>query len=141
MKHANWVVVLMLVALSGLAVAQLASNSTIVANVPFEFVVGNKVVPAGQYKVQTMTMDGKSLAIRNADAKVNMVSSTLQTEGKEIASHYSLVFTKYGDTYFLSGIKLEGSKIAYRFPESRAEAELRAQNTPVTEETLLAARE
>jgi len=138
MKHAKWLVVVTLVVLSGMAAAQLIGSSKIVAQVPFEFMVANKTVPAGEYVVQAFTMDGNTLVIRNTEAKVGLVSTSSQTEGKQDASHYALVFKHYGDRYFLSGIKLEGSKITYCLPESKVEAELRAQNASATEETLLA---
>jgi len=138
MKHAKWLVVVTLVVLSGMAAAQLIGSSKIVAQVPFEFMVANKTVPAGEYVVQAFTMDGNTLVIRNTEAKVGLVSTSSQTEGKQDASNYALVFKHYGDRYFLSGIKLEGSKITYCLPESKVQAELRAQNASATEETLLA---
>jgi hypothetical protein len=141
MKQAKWIVVVTLVVLSGMASAQLNSTSRIVTQVPFEFVVANKIVPAGQCVVQIATMDGRTLTIRNARAEVNLLSTSSQTEARQPASHYALVFNQYGDRYFLSGIKLQGSKIAYRLPESKAEAELRAQNVSATEETVLASLE
>jgi hypothetical protein len=138
MKHANWLVVVALVVLSGMAAAQLIGSTKVVAQVPFEFMVANKIVPAGECAVQASTMDGKILVIRNTEAKVALVSRSSQSEGKQDASNYALVFKHYGDRYFLSGIKLEGSNITYRLPESKVEAELRAQNVAATEETLLA---
>src|ERR1700682_1871852 len=138
MKHAKWLVVVTLVVLSGMAAAQLIGSSRIVAQVPFEFMVANKIVPAGEYVVQAFTMDGKTLVIRNAEAKVGLLSPSSQTEGKQDASHYALVFNHYGDRYFLSGIRLQGSKITYRLPESKVEVELRSQNVSATEETLRA---
>ena len=138
MKQAKWLVVVTLVVLSGMAAAQLIGSSKIVAQVPFEFMVANKTVPAGEYVVQAFTMDGNTLVIRNTEAKVGLVSNSSQTEGKQEASNYALVFKHYGNRYFLSGIKLQGSNITYRLPESKVEAELRAQNVSATEETLLA---
>ena len=138
MKHANWLVVVTLVLLSGMAAAQLNSSTRVVAQVPFEFMVANKIVPAGECEVQAITMDGQTLVIRNAEAKVGLFSRSSQAEGKQNASNYAMVFKHYGDRYFLSGIKLQGSKITYRLPESKVEAELRAQNVSATEETLRA---
>ena len=138
MKHANWLVVVTLVLLSGMAAAQLNSSTRVVAQVPFEFMVANKIVPAGEYVVQAFTMDGNTLVIRNTEAKVGLVSTSSQSEGKQDASNYALVFKHYGDRYFLSGIRLQGSKITYRLPESKLEAELRAQTATAREETLLA---
>ena len=138
MKHANWLVVMTLVALSGMAAAQLIGSTRVVAQVPFEFMVANKIVPAGECVVEAATMDGKTLVVRNTEAKVALLSSSSQAEGKQEASHYALVFKHYGDRYFLSGIKLQRSNITYRLPESKVEAELRAQSMAATDETLRA---
>lgn len=138
MKHAKWVVAVTLVVLSGMAVAQLMGSSRIAAQVPFEFVVANKIVPAGECVVQAATMDGRVLMIDNAGAKASLFSTWTETESEQSASHYTLVFNRYGDQYFLTGIKLQGSKIAYHLPQSKAERELRAQNVSATEQTLLA---
>jgi hypothetical protein len=141
MKHASLAVILAILAVTGMAAAQTIGTSTIVAKVPFEFVVANKIVPAGEYKVQAATMDGKSLVIRNFDAKVSLFASTSRTKSEEIASNYTLVFSRYGNSYFLSGVKVEGSNMMYQLMPSKAESELRARNQTAVEETLLAARE
>jgi hypothetical protein len=138
MKHTNWLVVVTLVLLSGMAAAQLNSSTRVVAQVPFEFMVANKMVPAGEYEVQAITMDRNTLVIRNAEAKVGLFSPSSQWESKQDASDYALVFKQYGDRYFLSEIRLQGSKITYRLPESKVEVELRAQNVSATEESLRA---
>jgi len=92
MKHANWFVAVALVVLSGMAAAQLNSSTRVVAQVPFEFMVANKIVPAGEYEVQAITTDGQTLVIRNAEAKVGLFSPSSQSESKQGASHYALVF-------------------------------------------------
>jgi hypothetical protein len=138
MKHANWLVVVTLVVLSGMAAAQFHSNTRIVSQVPFEFVVANKVVPAGQYYVEAATIDSNTLLIRNPGSSVSLFSTSSQTEGKHSASRYALVFNKYGDRYFLAGVELAGSKIAYRVTKSKVEAELEAQNVSATKEIVLA---
>ncbi|HEY4841249.1 MAG TPA: hypothetical protein VIH78_04750 [Terriglobales bacterium] len=138
MKHANWLVVVTLVVLSGMAAAQFHSNTRIVAKVPFEFVVADKVVPAGQYFVETATIDGDILMIRNPGSKVSLFSTSSRTEGKQGATRYALVFNRYGDRYFLAGVELAGSTIAYRVTKSKAEAELEAENVSATKETVLA---
>jgi hypothetical protein len=69
---------------------------------------------------------------------VNLIVPASPAETKTAAGAYALVFHKYGDRYFLTGIKLADSRIAYALPQTGAEAELRAQNVPVTEEILVA---
>jgi hypothetical protein len=138
MKQAKWAVAVMMLVFSGLAVGQTISSSTIVAEVPFQFVAADRVVPAGECKVQAETMDGKTLIIRNVEARKSLFASISETESKQAAANYTLVFARYGDQYFLTGIKLAESNIAYTLREGRLEHELRAQNVSATEETVLA---
>ena len=138
MKHANWLVVVTLVVLSGMAAAQMHSDTRIVAQVPFDFVVANKVVPAGQYLVRAATVNSDTLMIQNPGSKVSLFSTASRTEGKQGATHYALLFNHYGDRYFLAGVEIEGSNIAYRVTKSKAEAELQAQNVSATKEIVLA---
>jgi hypothetical protein len=141
MKQAKWAVAVMLVVFSGFAVGQRLGSSTIVAEVPFQFVAANRVVPAGECKVQAQTMDGRTLIIRNVEAKKSLFATISEAESKQAAANYTLVFARYGDQYFLTGIKLAGSNIEYRLPESRLQHELRAQNVTSTQETVLAGLE
>jgi hypothetical protein len=66
-----------------------------------------------------------------------MFSQAALSEGRKTAA-YTLVFHKYGAQYFLVGMTLGGERITYRLPESKTEAELRAQTVPVAEEILVA---
>jgi hypothetical protein len=50
-----------------------------------------------------------------------------------------MVFKHYGDRYFLSSIRIEGSNLIYKLPESKAETELRAQNVAASQTNLVAA--
>jgi hypothetical protein len=140
MKQAKWIVAVALVVLSGMAIAaaQLDSSYKIVAQVPFEFVVANRIVPAGQCVVQVAPMDDNTLMIHNWDNTVALFSPASRIEGKQGTSQYTLVFNHYGNRYFLTGIKIADSKITYRVPESKGESELRAQNVSSTQEVVLA---
>jgi hypothetical protein len=139
MKYAKWMVLLAINIVPLLASAQLGETNKIVAHVPFEFVVANKVMPAGDCIVQSASMDGRTLLIGNTAAKKSMFAAVLRKdEAKKAAANYALVFDKYGDQYFLAGIKLAASRTIYRLPESKAEAELRAGNVPASQEIILA---
>jgi hypothetical protein len=138
MKYAKRMMALVLLSLPILAVAQMTSSIRIVGEVPFPFMVGNKHVPAGQYTVEPATEGGRALAIRGVDAKLSLFTMATPTLAKKASGSYALVFHKYGDKAFLTSIKLAGDRTMYEIPESRAEAELRAQNVTATEEILLA---
>jgi hypothetical protein len=139
MKYAKWFA-LALTFMPMLAAAQFNGRTKIVTDVPFQFRIGNKLVPAGQCTVEAALPESSALVIRNAKAGVGWVSAAMTKESREPADHFALVFHKYGEHYFLSGIKVAGLRQMYRFPESKAEAEVRAELGPSTEEVLLASQ-
>jgi hypothetical protein len=138
MKYAKRMLALALIALPILAVAQMVSSTRIVGQVPYPFMVGNKHEPAGECTVEPATNGARTLVIRNVGEKVGFFTPAMPTLAKKASGSYALVFHKYGDRAFLTGIKLAGDRTIYEIPESKAEAELRAQNVTATEETLLA---
>src|SRR5258708_32985578 len=139
MKSAKWMLPVTLILLSGLMAAQSLTNSNVVAQVAFDFMVNNKYIPAGECVVGAADKDGKVLAIRNFDARKSALAPSSHVEAANKAADSTvLVFKRYGGQYFLSEIRLEGSNVTYKLPESRAELELRAQNAPASQQTLLA---
>ena len=138
MKSVKWMLPVTLMLLSGLMAAQSLTSSHIVAQVPFDFTVNNRIIPAGECTVQSADMDARVLTIRNVAATKGLFAPSSYGEQNESADSTVLVFKQYGNLYFLSEIRLEGSKRTYKLPESRAEAELRAQNAPASEQSLLA---
>ena len=138
MKYAKRMLALVLIALPILAVAQMGSSTRIVGQVPFPFMVGDKYVPAGECTVTLAPGAARILVIRNFDAKVGLFTAATPDEAKKASEHYALVFRKYGEKAFLTGIKLGGNRTTYNIPEGREEAELRAQKATAKEEILLA---
>ena len=137
MKNTKWMLPVMLMLVSGLMSAQSLTQQSVVSQVPFNFMVGDKMIPAGECSIKAADTNGRVLAVRNYDAKISaMVSSH---PGSSSAGNSTvLVFKSYGDRYFLSSIRIEGSDRTYTLPATRAEAELRAQNVTVSQTTLLA---
>lgn len=138
MKYATRMLAIVVTMMPLLASAQLGSSQTLVTNVPFQFRASDKLIPAGECIVQRAGANTNVLVIHNYAGKVGAFSNPLLAEGKQASTINALVFHKYGNRYFLTGIRLAGSKAMYKIPEGRQEAELRAQNTPASEETLLA---
>jgi hypothetical protein len=137
MKYAARMLAIALSMAPLLASAQLGSANKIVAQVPFAFHAGSKTVPAGTTVIQLADRSGMTLSIRNPDEKVNLFAGSLPGTPPRGAGN-TLVFHRYGDHYFLTEIRVAGSDISYRLPQSGQEKELRAQNLPAAEETLLA---
>jgi hypothetical protein len=137
MKYAKRMLAIVVTMMPLLASAQIGSNG-LAAKVPFQFRAGNTVVPAGQCVVQAAGTDPRTLVIRNSDARVALIVMTRPGSAKKSVSGSALIFHKYGERYFLAGIQVEGDQAAYQLPEGNAEAELRAQNIPASQEILLA---
>jgi len=115
------------------AASQLGIYTRVVAQVPFDFIVGDKVIPAGELIVQPATAADETISIRNTDAKIGLFSPTSPVETRKAAGASALIFHKYGDRYFLSAIRLEGTRTSYEVPQSRAETELNDQKAPFVE--------
>lgn len=137
MKYAKWISVLMLLLISAVATAQMPPTERITAQVPFTFVVADHVVPRGACTIQSADPTGSLLVIRSPGAGVNVFVTASMTENKRIEQTYTLVFHRYGKRYYLAGLKLENSGIAYWFTPSNFEKELLARNVPATEEVCL----
>ena len=137
MKHMARLLAIAVTMLPLLATAQMGEHSRLIAQVPFEFVAGNRIVPAGQCIVQSAG-GGAAVLISQANAKVSLFSMVTPAGSQKGAGIDALVFHKYGNTYFLTELRVSGNRATYELPESKAEAELRAQNAPAQETILLA---
>ena len=84
--------------------AQSANSNRVVANVPFEFSVGYKSMPAGEYSVQTITSASNGLLIRSADGKISALRLSDATETRKDKPAARLVFHRYGERYFLAEV-------------------------------------
>ena len=98
---------------------------TIFIHVPFEFVVGEKRLPAGDYVVRRLAHDSeKALLVRSADGKVSASVLTNTVGTRADASKAQLVFTRYGEQYFLARVWAPGANTARALPKSRIQRSL-----------------
>jgi hypothetical protein len=80
-----------IVALLGAAAALAQSLTTLKANVPFDFIVGNRTLPAGQYTVDSGVAFG-ALMIRSADGKGAAIALARPLYSTVARNEGSLVF-------------------------------------------------
>lgn len=139
MKYAARMLTIAVMMMPLLASAQLGKDSKLVAQVPFSFMAENRTLPAGEYSLQSATVTGTALSIRNWDAKASLISIVTSAEPQKGAGVNALVFHKYGDRYFLAGMELADTGAIYTLPRGEAETEMRAQNVPSTNEVVLVA--
>jgi len=117
---------------SALALALVAASSfgqsvASKANVPFDFVVSGRTLPAGDYLVRT---DDRIIAVRNmASGKTTLVPINNVADFQP-ATDSKLVFHRYRNTYFLRQVWNAGYS-GFDLPETRREKEI-AADTRVT---------
>ncbi len=138
MKNAKWMLPVTLMLLSGLMAAQTLTHSSVVARVPFKFMVNNKIMQAGDLIVKRLGADPNILAIGNFDARQTVLVQIDRTAGQSAAGETVLTFNHYGSRYFLESIRIEGSEWTYSLPRTKAEAELLSQNVVGSQTMLLA---
>jgi hypothetical protein len=89
------------------------------ASIPFEFVVGDKTLPAGAYTVNSITTSGETLRIRgnaSENSAVRMTTTSVKKSEKSM-----LVFHRYDNRYFLSEVWSAGDgRILAASKEERA---------------------
>jgi hypothetical protein len=117
--------------------ADAQTSTKLVANIPFEFVVGNNEMAAGQYDVDRITSGGMAIRIRDSKtgkSSTRLTSPIVRTTAPERGK---LVFHKYGNSYFLAEIwragDNNGRKLVKSSLERNAQRELASNATPRNE--------
>ena len=79
-----------------------AQGQVLKADIPFEFTVGKKTLPAGEYLVKLPETAGAQIvSFKKADGEVFGMTLTNQVSSKGAEVQNGLVFVKSGDRYFL----------------------------------------
>jgi hypothetical protein len=119
-------------AITACLLASLAATGTVSAQdhaakatVPFNFNVGDKWVPAGTYLMTSDMRNPKVIFIRSKDGKIALLSVT-QSDDRRLDAG-KLVFTKYGDQYFLREILCSLCGMNVAFPGSKHEKLVRTR--------------
>jgi len=95
------------------------------AQVPFDFHVGDRLVRAGSYTVDSLTDDELVLRISNGREIATTTTSSGRDKGNG-EGRPRLVFHKYGDQYFLSAV-WGGDSNGRTLSESKRERSLRKE--------------
>src|SRR5215471_17528914 len=98
------------------------------ANIPFDFIVGDKNLPAGEYLIGRARQDSDVLVIRGVKGNANAFRSTSPVNTEALKDEATLVFHRYGDQYFLSEVWPAGANAGRMLSESRGEREARERN-------------
>ena len=97
------------------------------AQIPFDFVVGDKRLSAGTYVVSPTSDEGAALLIQNATNKEGNIRLSNNIEPNKQDTNARLVFNRYGDTYFLVEVWRGGIGAGRRLLESRQEKAMKRE--------------
>jgi hypothetical protein len=90
------------------------------AEIPFDFSIGSKRLPKGEYTIESVNDTGSVLLIR--DVKKGKVINFTVVRSKMLEKPKSkLVFNRYGDQYFLARIWDGSSDTILKLNKSKAE--------------------
>ena len=121
-----------------LATASRAQQTNVKVDVPFDFVAGDHVYPAGEYTLKSMLDSDAVIRIDGSPELPGRVvlsnACTLNTPSKQT----KLVFRRVGESYFLYQVWIEGNLGGREFPRGHAETRL-AQNRQDSDLVLVAA--
>jgi hypothetical protein len=121
--------------------AQAKAHSTVVLNVPFEFTVGDRLLPPGTYSFEQLLDSAPGLnivAIRGANGGTYQAAVTTTTQATAIPRMSRLVFKRYGNSFFLSQVWTKGKLVGLLLYPSRGEARL-AEQQMANEEVIVPA--
>ena len=96
--------------------------------IPFDFTVKGKTLPAGEYDITRVMDEPVTLLLRNVGEKHN--EAIVETEpvlGRNRTNRDELIFNRYGDTYFLSDIFTAGEQTGEELRTTHKERELKRE--------------
>ncbi len=95
------------------------------ADIPFDFMVGDKTFSAGTYTFTEPTITLGTLLIRSLDSheSVLVITQSVQ-ENLTPSDETKLVFTRYGDQYFLAQVWTVGEVSGLKLRKSSTESEV-----------------
>lgn len=98
-------------------------------SVPFEFTVGDTVLPAGDYTVGDITSSGSVLKIGNRDTNQAVMRVTMQADGNSKTA--KLVFHRYGQRYFLAAVWTQAGRLGRQLIKSRQERAIEKESNRI----------
>ena len=115
-----------LIALTVLVLASTAraQQTNVKINIPFDFYAGDRIYPAGEYRLSSMPSRD---AIIRIDGSPEVQSANLPSNlcaDSRPSTQTKLVFRRMGSSYFLYQVWVAGNSEGRQFPVSRAQMRL-----------------
>lgn len=112
----------------------------VVAEIPFEFSVGDRKFEAGKYVFTSVSSNGslKVFHLRGYGKKSSMFIPTVESgRAQELKKSESfLKFNRYGDLYFLAGISNKAERLDAQLMKSGREIQIAKESKPSKKENV-----
>src|SRR5215204_1000701 len=99
-----------------------AQSQALRVNVPFDFSANDKTLPAGTYTVKPATDNKVMWRVQGVDQTPGTLLLAMRSEAEE-PGNTRITFRRYGDRYFLSGLKTPSYQL--ELPMSGSEKDFR----------------
>jgi hypothetical protein len=120
MKSRSLITLAAVVALA--SVSGYAQSSSMRVSIPFEFTVGQTVLPAGDYAVQGNSLAGL-VSIQTTNLNSRAFATAIRAVRSNAQDQPTLVFNHYGSSYFLAKAWWASSTDGLEFPKTKTEIE------------------
>jgi hypothetical protein len=135
MKLTLFVLITVIGTVLAIAPAHAESDSRILANIPFDFSIGNTPLKAGSYVIEEL--QSGILAFSSQDGQGKQFALTVPGESSNRNHEPKLVFTRYGNEAFLHNIFSSGDDDGRQLLPSSREKKLIQERTSGEELSLL----
>jgi hypothetical protein len=132
MKNQYLTVLFTLICVLGLGLgARAQEEDTVLAKIPYDFVVGGQVLPAGTYRFSRIDTTGSSRALQISSYETRASAFLIPTVFDDFQTgHAKLNFEHVGNKYFLSAIETPIGTYAITIPPSAIKlAQMEQQRT------------
>jgi hypothetical protein len=103
--------------------------------VPFDFVVENDRMRAGDYTIQRAA--NGFLRIQSSDRRTAAAFLAIPKQGKLAPEKGNFIFHRYGSTYFLATIWTPGQEVGWEVLQGKLETELASKGTSPQETAMV----
>ena len=101
--------------------AQAQGSRGMEIQIPFDFVAGQKQMPAGKYTVRRVRFDSESVLLIKGEGESSEAAIVLTNTGEGNPVRAALTFRQHGERYFLAEVSMPGSASVRELSKTRAE--------------------
>src|SRR5689334_5038579 len=129
-KTAKLISIVLFVSAAAVVSASAQVHNRLIANVPFDFYIGDQKLDAGEYVVESMnkSADGTAVRFTTNDGKRSIFVKLSPMEIGSLQNSAAMItFNRYGAAYYLAEIKNPGESFGARAIPTRQERVLAQQ--------------